>query len=164
MNFPLVEADVSSPMSPDVQVAYEDIQQRLLRATSSHLVERYELSLNEFLRKPDRSGDVRKLTNNAYGNAGKVVRQRLRRITAFDPACHDFRDEDAEAAFQQAIFEGFLEQACQTPRDQKIGRMLLHGAEAAEVATTLNVTEANAHVLISRLRKRNRLTWNEEAQ
>jgi hypothetical protein len=149
-------------MSPDVQVAYEEIQKRLLRATTPQLVERYELSLNEFLRQPGRSGDARRLINNAYGNAGKVVRQRLRRITAFDPAHHDFRDESAEAEFQQPLFGCFLDQTCPSQRDRMIGKMLLRGDEAAEVAATLSVTEANAHVLISRLRKRNRISWEKE--
>jgi len=164
VNCPSTGAAVSSPMSPDVQVAYEEIQKRLLRATSSQLVERYELSLNEFLRQPNRSGETRKLINNAYGNAGKVVRQRLRRVSVFDPIHHDLCDEAAEAAFQQPLFEDFLDQACPSIRDQTVGRMLLRGDEATEIANVLSVTEANAHVLISRLRKRIRSEWRKETQ
>lgn len=139
--------------SADTLAAYIDVQQRLSRTSSSYLMERYERSLDEFLRNPARTGAPSSLVNNAYGNAGKVVRSHRRHLTS--PAFEQV-DERATAEYAAADLRVFVDQTLPPSRDRDVSHLLLAGADAEQISKAINISESSAYVVVSRLRRQHR--------
>jgi hypothetical protein len=159
MTSTIVGSATAMPMTADVLAAYADVQNRLLNANSLHLVERYERTLNELLANPNRTGLPHKLVNAAYGNAGKVIRSRARRTSNLTVENELIPDQNAQAGYLQVRLKIFIDRSLTSERDRQVADLLLHGYDGADISATLGITENNANVVISRVRKRARTLW-----
>jgi hypothetical protein len=148
---------MSPSLSGDFVAAYASIQGRLLKSTSYSTVERYERSLTELLNHPDKLGAPGKIASAAYGNAGKVVRSRMRINTSYDGNQHDVADENGVADYSRAEWADFADATLANARERLACRLLLDGADAEIIARRLHISEGNANVLVSRIRKANRV-------
>jgi len=144
-------------MSSDVATAYRRLQLQLLSSSSYSHTERCERSLDELLRHFDRQGNPAKIANAAFGNAGKVVRSRLKRHTDLSLIADIVPDSDVQAGYERVIMDDFCSGVWNStsPRERLICTMLMDGYDAGEIASELNLKVTHVHVLISRIRRGN---------
>lgn len=144
-------------MSPDVANAMSILQDRLLQSTRWVTVERLERSLDELLRNPHRSGDPYKMASSAWGNAGKVIRKRLSRVSSLDfervavPASADPLMSYLSSEAVHHLWE-LADSSILPARDREILRSLGEDARIEEIADRQQVSVAYARVLVSRAR------------
>jgi hypothetical protein len=152
-------------LSPDVIQAISLLHQRQSRATQANTIERFDRALDELVRHPSRSGDPQKLANAAWGNAGKVVRDRSRRVIPYESDQHDWctpHTDPYEAAAQRYFvsrIRRFLDRAPLPPRCRPILRALADGSEAQDIAAAAGIPVARARVRISQARAQAREKW-----
>lgn len=173
-------------LSPSIQEALLELSAReereRSRATGARIsmLERLDRTRDELLRHPDRIGSPATLINNAWGNAGHVIRHRLqlldgtaspeetsderckrkeRMITLATRYSTDCGETDLRVAFLRLQIHELISQLGNAPRDQGILERLLRGDEAEEIADAFEVPLQRAQVWISRARKRARTQW-----
>ncbi len=150
----------ASGVSPDVARAIQIVNDRESRTARAYAQERFDRCKDELLRDPGRSGDPAKLVSRAWGNAGKVLRNRLRRQERYDEARHDRPDGAAsvERAVEAAELRGRLvalvESAAMTASYRDALRRLLRGEDADDIAAAADIPVSRARVLVSRARQK----------
>jgi len=181
------ESRISAPSLSDDTVqamllTYERYTQATGRAgrvdkISTTKLERFDRVLDELARHPARTGDPNKIVSNAWGNAGKVVRDHQRVMVRSyghledDEGGEEIRltDEVRQSVARQAPSDqveqlemevrDVLANASFSSRDLQIAELLMGGLGAEEVAAELNVAVPVAQVAVSRFRKRARRFW-----
>lgn len=147
--------------SPESVEAYRLLQERSLRARTWISVERLERALDDVIRKPSRTGDPQKLANAAWGNAGKVVRDRATHMTRYNQDVHDRPEEENVESLALEIQDS-VDRSQMTPQERVILHALLEGWEATDIAQALHLPLNRVAVLISRTRKRARRVWTTD--
>lgn len=155
------ETAQQATFSPESVEAYRLLQEKSSRARTWIGVERCERALNEVLRKPSRTGSAQKLADAAWGNAGKVVRDRAKHMTHFNQNVHDRPDEENVELLALEIQDS-MDRSQMTPQERIIVHALLDGWEVTDIAQILHLPPNRVAVSISRTRKRTRRAWTTE--
>jgi DNA-directed RNA polymerase specialized sigma24 family protein len=177
------DAAPASSLSPAIAEALLILDTRYMRATSNDrgvritTLERIDRARDELLRRPDREGDPEQLVSNAWGNAGKVIRNRITllagprdgevdeiaaekradRIATLQQRFGE-RDDDSVATLALEIRD-VVARASLPQRDKRIMELLMLGMQSNEIAGTCGVPRPVAQVWISRARGRAHTAW-----
>jgi DNA-directed RNA polymerase specialized sigma24 family protein len=152
-------------LSPDVIQALTILNARQARATRISVHERFDRCKDELLRHPGRSGEPHRLANQAWGNAGQVLRSRAARTgplpTAWDEVPGTAQNVDSVVAGRE--LEGrvadFIRREPLPERYRTVLGALLAGAEAEEIAVLTGEPLQRTRVHISRARAKARAAF-----
>ncbi|MFB9326982.1 hypothetical protein ACFFSY_13725 [Paenibacillus aurantiacus] len=132
----------------------------------SRTKDRIDRALDELARNPVRTGDPKKIANNAMGNAGKVLRSREQLQVHFDVDVTEVLQTSkiGQPAFNsvQLKFEviDFIDRSNFNAKDKRIAYALLNGKDVKDLAVTHEVNESRASLWVTRLKKKIHQKWN----
>lgn len=178
-------------LSPAVAEALLILDTRYMRATrdergdisvtrdvSIGTLERIDRARDELLRHPNRAGDPEQLVSNAWGNAGKVIRDRITLLSGPRDGEEDevsarkralriaelrerygSRDEDDLGVSLELEVLDVVAHASISSRDRQLVELLMVGVESDEIAERYGVSRSVAQVRASRARRRVQMAW-----
>lgn len=148
-------------MNTDVTYAVALLQARRDRLSDFWRIEQAEEALDILLSKPGRAGEPWQLVRNALVDAGKKLKRRSPLFAAYS-AYRRLEAEEGNGTEDLLDVADVMERKL-GPADQTMLRLVVGGADAAEIAKELGTPISRARERLSRTRTRARAAWVKEA-
>lgn len=122
-----------------------------------YFTEVYERALNEFVRNPDRTGDIHNLVRSSAGSAKKVINTRKKHeFEISDEEKYNFYFDSKDISLEEEAKNleniDYISKVIKNRGYAEVITMLYDGLTAADIAIIKGISQKHANTLISRAR------------